>query len=106
MDRRRLSGKLQRAHREPDRMAGEGGSAAAPGGRGYRPGIKHHRAQRELASALAGRPEVARVHGPRFSLSFADVLKLLLLAAVLLVAVPAMSAEKIIASRVWPAQEY
>src|SRR5437763_15432474 len=106
MDRRRLSGELQRADREPDRMAGEGGSAAVSAGRRNRIGNKQHRAQRELASALAGRAGVPRVPRAAFPLSLADVLKLLLLAAVLLVAVPAMSAEKIIASRVWPAQEY
>src|SRR5438105_2365296 len=106
MDRRRLSGELQRADREPDRMAGEGGSAAASTGRRNRIGNKQHRAQRELASALAGRAGMPRVPRTAFSLSLADILKLLLLAAVLLAAVPTIAGEKIIASRVWPAQEY
>jgi N-acetylmuramoyl-L-alanine amidase len=45
---------------------------------------------------------------PRATLpvSFAALLKFLLLAALLLAAAPAFAAEKILASRVWPAQEY
>ena len=45
---------------------------------------------------------------PRTSLSFrfADILKVVLLAAMLLAAWPALAGEKIIAARAWPAQEY
>jgi N-acetylmuramoyl-L-alanine amidase len=42
----------------------------------------------------------------RISLSFADVLKFVLLAAALLAAAPVWSAEAVVATRVWPAQEY
>jgi N-acetylmuramoyl-L-alanine amidase len=42
----------------------------------------------------------------RISVSFADVLKFVLLAAALLAAAPVWSAEAVVATRVWPAQEY
>ena len=48
-------------------------------------------------------PRAAREAIP---VSFASILKLLLLAALLVAAAPAFTAEKILASRVWPAEEY
>jgi N-acetylmuramoyl-L-alanine amidase len=41
-----------------------------------------------------------------FHVSFANVLKFVLLAVALLAAAPVLAAEKVLASRVWPAQEY
>src|SRR5436190_21750556 len=106
MDRRRLSGQLQRAEREPGRVAGEGRGSPAASGRGDRAHGKRLRAQRELASQLAHRHDVPREGGHTFRVLSIDFLKWVLLAVVLAAAVPAFSAEKILASRVWPAQEY
>src|ERR1700686_1526752 len=101
MDRRRLSGKLQRAGGEPDRVAGEGRGTTAAGGYRNRVGNKRLRAQRELAIDLAQRPGMPRAARGAFPVSFASFLKFLLLAAVLLAAAPAFTAETILASRVW-----
>src|SRR5512141_622994 len=106
MDRRRLSGELQRADREPDRMAAEGGGTFAARGLGNRPGTKRHRAQRELALQLALGRKSAHPAGGRFAFSLPGLLKVLLFAAIVAAAAPAFSAEKIVSSRVWPAQEY
>jgi N-acetylmuramoyl-L-alanine amidase len=46
------------------------------------------------------------VHRAALPFSLVTVLKVFALAAALLVALPAIAAEKILASRVWPAQEY
>src|SRR5204862_3650066 len=75
-------------------------------GRGNRPGIKRHRAQRELASELAARRTVPHPPRPALPASFARYVKLLILAALIAAAIPALAAEKILAARVWPAQEY
>src|SRR5258706_3044322 len=106
MERRRISGELQRSHGEPDRMAREGRRSVAAAGRRNRPGIKWRRAQRELASTLRSRsalPDAARI---TLGFHIAPLLKLLLVAALIAIAAPALSAEKVLASRVWPAQEY
>jgi N-acetylmuramoyl-L-alanine amidase len=87
-------------------MAEEGGHAAASRGPRNRAGTKPHRAQRELALELANGRRHAREAGPHFHLSLADILKLLLFAAIIAAAAPVFSAEKIVSSRVWPAQEY
>jgi hypothetical protein len=88
-------------------VAGAGrGLAAAGGSRDHARG-KRFRAQRELASQLAQRHRVPRASGIALRAAALDFLKLALVAAaMLLVAVPAFSAERIVASRVWPAQEY
>jgi N-acetylmuramoyl-L-alanine amidase len=87
-------------------MAGKGRVDAPARRRSDRPGVKQFRAQRELALVLAARPRVSRAPRAELPVSFAGILKFLLLAAALLAAVPAIAAEKIVASRVWPAQEY
>src|SRR5688572_29338894 len=106
MDRRRFSGSLQWTHRVPGGMAGAGGGIVAAGGRGNRPGIKRLRAQRDLASRLAARramPEATRGAPPSHIAGF---LKLLVFAALVAAAIPALAAEKILSARVWPAEEY
>src|SRR4051795_1232191 len=108
MDRRGLSGELRRAQREPGGMAGESGGAAAVRGPGDPPRIKRLRSQRALAAELAARHAhraMPRRPLPAIPLRF---LKYFALAVALLLAatIPALSAETIIASRVWPAQEY
>jgi N-acetylmuramoyl-L-alanine amidase len=55
---------------------------------------------------LAARPGVPRPPRGKFPFSLASFLKLLLVAAALLAAAPVFSADRIVASRVWPAQEY
>jgi N-acetylmuramoyl-L-alanine amidase len=87
-------------------MAAEGGRPAAARGPGKSAGAKRHPAQRELALQLARRERAPRTAEGQFALSFADVLKLLLFAAIVAAAAPAFSADKIVSSRVWPAQEY
>src|SRR6185437_9374838 len=106
MDRRRLPGELQRGEREPHRVAGESGGLGAARGRGNHAHAKRLRAQRELHLQLARRTEVPRASRRALPSFVVGVLKLLLLAAALAVAYPAFSAEMILASRVWPAQEY
>src|SRR5690349_6728773 len=106
MDRRGLPRELQRAHCEPDRMAGESGGLGAARGPGNHAGGKRLRAQRELHEQLAQRPEVRRVARWTFrSLAF-ELLKYALIVAALAAAYPAFSAEQILATRVWPAEEY
>lgn len=87
-------------------MAGQGRGALAPRGRRNRPGIKWRRAQRELARTLRSGGALPRA--PRADIAFhiPAFLKLLALAALLAFAAPALSAEKIVSSRVWPAEEY
>src|SRR5689334_23912420 len=99
MDRRRLSGELQRAQREPGGMAGEGRGTVAASRRADRAGGKRLRAQRELALELAHRHHVPREGREPFRLLSFDFLKWVLVAALLAAAVPALSAEKILASR-------
>src|SRR5437868_2517620 len=106
MDRRRLSGQLQREEREPGRVAGEGRGPAPAPRRGDRAGGKRFRAQRELASELAHRERAPREGVEGFRVLSFDFLKWVLVVALVAAAVPAFSAEKILASRVWPAQEY
>ena len=87
-------------------MAGEGRGIAAASRRGDRAPGKWLRAQRSLASELARRRSLPRAGGNAFRILASDFLKLFVIAAMLLVAVPALAAERIVASRVWPAQEY
>src|SRR5258708_11103674 len=104
MDRRRLPGELQRAHCEPDRMAGKGRWTSAARGPGNRPGIAWHGTQCRAHLEHAGGAEMPRASRG----TLARFLRFLLLAAALLAATTSSSfgGEKIIASRVWPAQEY
>src|SRR5690348_4435305 len=106
MDRRGLPGKLRRSEREPDRVAGESGGIAAARGSRNRVGNERLRAQRELHTPLRARAEMPR--GARRSLPdfIVGFLKHFLIAALLVAAHPAFSAQTILASRVWPAQEY
>src|SRR5436190_9769895 len=106
MERRRISGELQRAHGEPDRVAGEGGRPASSRGHRNRPGIKWRRAQRELASSLRARAEMPRTDRAARSFHVSALLKILLLAALVALAAPVLAGERVLASRVWPAQEY
>ena len=87
-------------------MAAEGGRPAAARGPGNRAGAKPHRAQRELALHLSQGRRDARAAGSHFRFSLSDFLKLLLFAAIIAAAAPAFSADRILAARVWPAQEY
>src|SRR5688572_10798991 len=106
MDRRGVPGDLRRAQREPDRMAGEGRGPAARGGRGARAGAKRLRAQRELASELAARRALPRAHTRLASFRIEGFIKYLLFAVLLCSAWPVLAGEKVVAARVWPAQEY
>src|ERR1700752_1536220 len=103
MDRRGLQGELQRAQCEPDRMAGAGRWAAAARGRGGRPGIARSgsqcRAHLELDRGTEGR------HPARGTLAHL-VKQALIFVAALIVATVAAAGEKVVSSRVWPAEEY
>ena len=87
-------------------MAAEGGRFAAAAGRRDHAGTEPHRAQREPARVLAQRRRDARAIEGRFHFSIPDFLKLLLFAAIIAAAAPAFAADKILSTRVWPAQEY
>jgi N-acetylmuramoyl-L-alanine amidase len=87
-------------------MARESGGDVAAGGPGDHAHAKWHRAQRELHRSLAQRPAHRRVAHDPWGPVFRRILKLALLFAALAAASTALSAEKILASRVWPAQEY
>src|SRR5258706_9114973 len=102
MDRRRLSGELQRAQCEPDRMAGKGRGIPAARGPGNRPGIARNGSQCRAHFELAGGTEMH--DAPRGIL--ARALRFLLLAMALLATAACFGAEKVLASRVWPALEY
>src|SRR5947209_8377056 len=102
MDRRGLPGELQRAHFEPDRMAGKGRWNVAARGRGNRPGIAWNGSQCRAHVELDPRPEDA--HASRGAL--ARVLTLAALAIALFAGTIAWAGEQIVSSRVWPAQEY
>src|SRR5438874_7097714 len=116
MDRRGLPGELQRAHCEPDRMARESRWHAAARRPGGRPGIAWRGTQCRAHLALAEGAEAP--HAPREPLrvSFFRFLRLITLAAVALAAACTFAADvvegragksqQILASRVWPAQEY
>src|SRR5687767_9377861 len=107
MERRRVSGELQRAQCEPDRMAREGWRTTAAGGRRNRPGIKWRRAQRELALTLRARAEMPHAAEAALPFHFPGFLKLALaVAALLALAAPALAGDTVLASRVWPAEEY
>jgi len=87
-------------------MAGESGGIGAARGPGNHAAGKRRRAQRELHQQLAQRPRVSRAPGWTFrSLAF-EFLKYALIVAALAAAYPAFSADRILASRVWPAEEY
>src|SRR3954463_4867668 len=106
MDRRRISRDLRRAQRDPGGMAAEGREPVAAAGRRDRARGPWRRAQRELALVLGARAEVRDGRRAPVSLRLVDFLKLLLLALLLVAAAPLFAAEKIVASRVWPSQEY
>src|SRR5947209_3152467 len=103
MDRRGLPGELQRAECEPDRMAGKGRWTAAARGRGHRPGIARGGTQCRAHLELDTRPEMPRVAGG--ALARALTLALFTI-AILAGTAAALAADKIVSSRVWPAQEY
>src|SRR5262245_55715342 len=103
MDRRGFQGELQRAQCEPDRMAGKGRWTAAARGRGNRPGIARNGAQCRAHLELDPRAEVPRPSRgtlARFLTLTAFAIALFAGTAV------ALAGEKIVSSRVWPAQEY
>src|SRR5690349_8253594 len=106
MDRRGLPGELQRAHGEPHRVAGESRWRPAARGPGSRPGIAWRGTQCRAHLALGEGAEGA--HAPREPLrvSFFRFLRLICVAAAALAAACTFADEKILASRVWPAQEY
>src|SRR3954471_2370855 len=108
MDRRGLPGELRRARREPGGMGGESGRPAAARGPDDPPRIKRLRSQRELAAELAARHAHRGMPREALVLDWVHYMKLAALALALLVAaaLPALAAEKVLASRVWPAQEY
>src|SRR6516225_630832 len=99
MDRRGLSGELQRAHCEPDRMAGKGRGIAAAGG--HRHGIARVGSQCRAHSELGG---WAQVREPPRGIA-GRILKFLLFALALLAMSAPFAAERVVSSRVWPAQE-
>src|SRR6478609_5598356 len=102
MDRRGIPGELQRAHCEPDRMAGKGRWASAARGPGNRPGIAWNGTQCRAHVEHDERRARARAHRG----IAARVVSLALLAVALVAATVAFAGEKVISSRVWPAQEY
>ncbi len=87
-------------------MAGEGGGFAAARRSRNSARAKWHRAQRELHVELAGRGALPRAPGRALGSFLGVFLKVLAVSALLFAAYPAFSAERILASRVWPAQEY
>src|SRR4051812_22485396 len=106
MDRRRIPGDLRRTQRDPGGMAAEGRGPVATAGRGDRARGQWRRAQRELALVLRARAEMRDARRAGVSVRLIDFLKLLLLALLIVAATPLLAAEKIVATRVWPSQEY
>src|SRR4051812_31772558 len=106
MDRRGLSGHLQRAQCDPGRVAGEGRWHVAARGRGDRPGIARHGSQCRAHLELDRGPEMPRVAGSALRIATLRILRFLLLAFAALAAACSFASEKIVASRVWPASEY
>src|SRR5438046_3207568 len=106
MDRRRISGDLRRTQRDPRGMAAEGRGPVAAAGRADRARGPWRRAQRELALVLRARAEMRDARGAGISVSVVEFLRLLLLVLLLVAATPLFAAEKIVATRVWPSQEY
>src|SRR3979409_2143772 len=103
MDRRGIPGELQRAHCEPDRMAGKGRWTSAARRRRNPPGIAPSGAQCRAHLEHVARTEMP--DAPRGTL--ARLLTLAALAIALLAGTAAgLASEKIVASRVWPAHEY
>src|SRR5205085_1318764 len=103
MDRRGIPGELQRAHCGPDRMAGKGRWTSAARGRASRPGIARGGAQCRAHLDDAARAELPRAH--RGTLARLVAFTAFALALIVGTAV-AWAGEKIVSSRVWPAQEY
>src|SRR6266851_3272523 len=116
MDRRRLPGELQRAHCEPDRVARESRWHAAACGPGSRPGIAWRGTQCRAHLALAEGAEAPRARREPLRVSFFRFLRLIAVAAAALAAACTFATDggpqrigagqTILASRVWPAQEY
>src|SRR5258708_7420913 len=103
MDRRGFPGELQRAQCEPDRMAGKGRWPVAARGRGNRPGIARNGTQCRALLELDSRPEVPGAS--RGTLARLITLAAFAIALFMGTAV-VFAAERIVSSRVWPAQEY
>src|ERR1700674_5710653 len=106
MDRRGFPGELQRAQCEPDRMAGKGRWTASARGCGNRPGIARSGAQCRAHVELAGGPEVPRLPSRPLRVSGFRFLRFVCIALAAFAAACSIAGEKILASRVWPAQEY
>src|SRR5258706_3211412 len=102
MDRRRLSGKLRRSQRDRHRMAGEGRNLAARGGRGDTVRVRRFRARSRAHVEFSRGAEVPRA--ARAPLR--GIARFFLSALLALVALPLAAGETIVASRVWPAQDY
>src|SRR5512142_1246880 len=100
MDRRRISGELRRVERGLRRVAGTGRGTTAAAGRGDSPRLPGGRSPREAYRVHAGRRIGDRLHdiAARFSSS--------LILCVAMLAAPALAGERIVSTRVWPAQEY
>src|SRR5258706_5900867 len=103
MDRRGFPGELQRAQCEPDRMAGKGRWPVAARGRGDRPGIARNGTQCRAHLELDSGPEVPGASRG----TLARLITLAAFAIALFMGTAAVLAgERIVSSRVWPAQEY
>src|SRR3954463_479311 len=106
MDRRRIPRDLRRAQRDPGGMAAEGRGPVAAAGRAGRARGPWRRAQRELALVLRARAETRDARGAGFPVSLVELLRLLLLVLLLVAATPLFAADRIVATRAWPSQEY
>src|SRR4051812_24295446 len=100
MDRRGLSGELQRAQCEPDRMAGEGRWHVAARRPGDRPGIAWHGTQCRAHVELAARPEMPRAARGSLRVSALRFLRLFVLALAACASACAVAGDRILASRV------
>src|SRR6185503_6131921 len=102
MDRRRLSRKLRWSQRDRHRVAGEGRNLAAHGGCGNTVRVRRFRARSRADVEFPRGAEVPRAaRAPLRGLASFFLSALLALAAL-----AASAGETIVASRVWPAQDY
>ena len=102
MDRRRLSRKLRWSQRDRHRMAGEGRNPVAHSGRGNTVRVCRFRARSRAHVEFPCGAEVPRAARAPLRCLIGFFLSALLA----LVALPLCAAETILASRVWPAQDY
>src|SRR5258706_1096287 len=102
MDRCRLSGKLRWSQRDRHRMAGEGRNLAAHRGRGDAVRVRGFGARSGAHVELARGAEVPRAARD----SLRGLARFFLSALLALIALPLAAGETILASRVWPAQDY